>query len=423
MNNKWVVAKVLSFLIMGSTVTAIADVPVVSDIVVRQRWPWSRLVDIDYVLNNGGPDLGADITLSAYNGSQANPLYLPDESLSGDFHDVKEGARRIVWDPVKSAFTNDLIMGFRVNITAAKTPLYMIVNLTESAGSSNQVEYVYQDDTRLAPDGIWYDVTNNPAYMTTNLVMRRIPAGTYTMGETTGEKEVTLSKGLYIGVFEVTQSQWTNIMGSAWSFRFSNPLYSASRPAEKVSYEDIRGSSNGNNWPADNSVDSNSFIGKLRDRTGIYGFDIPTDAQWEYACRAGTTTYYNDGLAGTSSTQMDVLGRYRYNGGFLNGGTTSPGDNVGPENGSATVGSYQANNWGLYDTHGNVWEWCLDWYDSILEGGTDPLGPASNPDSKRLIRCGGWSAAAADCRSARRNGYTKSVQHEAIGFRLKCELP
>ena len=405
------------------TFTASAADPVISDVVVRQRWPWSRLVDIDYTLNNGDPDLSADITISAYNGSQATPLYLPEESLSGDLYEVKEGAKRIVWDPTKSAYTNELIMNFCVNITAQKTPAYMIINLTESIEPSNRIEYVYQDDARLATDGIWYDVTNNPAYSTTNLVMRRVSAGTYTMGENSGTKTVTISKGFYIGVFEVTQSQWTNIMGSSWSFRFTNPLYNASRPAEKVSFDDIRGSGSGNNWPSDSSVDSSSFIGKLRERTSLNTLDLPTEAQWEYACRADTTTYYNDGIAGTSSSQLDVLGRYRYNGGFLNGGTTSPPDNAGLENGSAMVGSYLANNWGLYDTHGNVWEWCLDWYSATLEGGTDPLGPSSNPDSKRVIRCGGWSAQTADCRSARRNGYTKSVQHEAIGFRLKCELP
>jgi len=418
-----VVMKAMLMAIMCSTLKLIASDPVVSDIVVRQRWPWSRMVDINYTLNNGGPDIEADITLNAYNGSQANPLYLPEESLSGDLYSVKEGSRRIVWDPTKSAYTNNLIMNFMINITAQKTPSYMIINLTENVDSSNRVEYVYQDDHRLAEDGIWYDITNNPAYMTTNLVMRRISAGTYNMGEDTGAKEVTLSKGFYIGVFEVTQSQWTNIMGSAWSFRFTNPLYSAARPAEKVSFDDIRGSGAGGNWPTDSSVDSSSFIGKLRDRTGMYTLDLPTEAQWEYACRAETTTYYNDGIDGSSSSQLDVLGRYRYNGGFINGGTTSPADDVGLENGSARVGSYQANNWGLYDTHGNVWEWCLDWYGTTLQGGTDPLGPTSNVDSKRVIRCGGWSAQAADCRSARRNGYLKSVQHEAIGFRVKCDLP
>ena len=207
---------------------------------------------------------------------------------------------------------------------------------------------------------------------------------------------VTITKPFFIGVFQVTQKQWNLVMGT-WPSFFNNPQYRDSRPVASVSYYlDIRGS---DIWPDSNTVDRDSFLGRLRKRTNLT-FDLPTEAQWEYACRAGTDTAFNIGGAlaaqGPWDPGMDRVGRYRANGGDrdLQNCDTSGGTNK--------VGSYIPNNWGLYDMHGNVWEWCLDWYCDDLGNGneTDPRGPETG--QYRVLRGGSYSVYAEDCRSSTR---------------------
>ncbi|MDD4032799.1 MAG: SUMF1/EgtB/PvdO family nonheme iron enzyme, partial [Bacteroidales bacterium] len=270
-------------------------------------------------------------------------------------------------------------------------------------------------DLSLGPDATSYPVSTFAAvppggwtdeYKTTKLVLRKIPAGAFVMGSPENElgresdetqHQVTLTKDFYVGVFEVTQKQWERVMGN-WPSYFTNASCRDSRPVEKVSYEDIRGSDTGSGWPANNDVDAGSFMGRLRARTGL-DFDLPTEAQWEYACRAGTTTALNSGknLTGTGScSNMAEVGRYYYNGGsdYSSGGDTLRG--------TAKVGSYLPNQWGLYDMHGNVWEWCLDWSQSDLGSSPqiDPQGAAGG--SYRVYRGGRWNGYAYYCRSADR---------------------
>ena len=147
-------------------------------------------------------------------------------------------------------------------------------------------------------------------------------------------------------------------------------------------------------------MDSGSFLGKLRAKTG-QTFDLPTEAQWEYACRAGTTTALNTGKNLTSTGwdyAMDEAGRYSYN----------QKDGKGGYSEHTKVGSYLPNAWGLYDMHGNVGEWCLDWYTAGIGSSavTDPKGP--NSGEYRVVRGGGWYGNAQSCRSARVHHYFKS---------------
>ena len=276
------------------------------------------------------------------------------------------------------------------------------------------------------PAGGWTD-----EYKTTKLVLRRIPAGTFIRGSPTNElgrnsdepqHSVTLTKDFYIGVFEVTQKQWEQLMGN-WPSYFYNSAHRETRPVEKVSYNDIRENPNNSDdpavyWPSNSTVNSNSFIGKLRAKTG-QAFDLPTESQWEYACRAGTTTALNSGYNLTSTSadvRMAEVGRYWFNGGSefvlivdTNGGT-------------AKVGSYLPNAWGLYDMHGNVWEWCLDWYGTYPGTVSDPPGAASG--SSRVTRGGHGGDNASGCRSARRSDYfSQSTRGEANGFRISRTLP
>jgi len=265
---------------------------------------------------------------------------------------------------------------------------------------------------------------NSDAYKTTRLLMRRIPKGTFTMGSPANEigrsnnetqHKVTLTQDFFIGVFEVTQRQWERVM-SYWPSFFNNVSCRDTRPVEQLSYNAIRGVSTGSNWPASGSVDATSFMGRLRARTGK-AFDLPTEAQWEYACRAGTSTALNSGknLASPSSDDsVAVVGRYYFNRGkeYTQEGSTSVG--------SAKVGSYKPNPWGLYDMHGNVWEWCLDWYKNYSGTVSDPTGAAE--DEYRIGRGGGWNRDASQSRAAYRSLYTPDNFFNDIGLRVALPL-
>ncbi len=293
---------------------------------------------------------------------------------------------------------------------------YLVIDLSEGASAAS-----YPVSYRSAPPaGGWTE-----EYKTTKLVLRKIPAGTFTMGSPKDElgrsekeiqHQVTLTKEFYVGVFEVTQRQWSLVMGDdQWPSYFKNPSCRDSRPVEQVSYEDIRGSNAGSGWPADNDVDANSFLGKLREKTGL-DFDLPTGAQWEYACRAGTTTALNSGKDLTDLLEcpnMAEVGRYCFNGGWDDSAY------IDTSGGTATVGSYKPNRWGLYDMHGNVLEWCLDWWDGnpySAEAVTDPKGDLGG--SYRTLRGSSYVAPAQDCRSARRALGSPSGRLRVDGFRL-----
>ena len=215
--------------------------------------------------------------------------------------------------------------------------------------------------------------------------MIAIPAGTFEMGSENGNSDekpvtrVTFSKPFWLGKTEVTQGQWQALMGS-------NPanFKGDDRPVETVSWDDAM-----------------EFCRKLTERERVagrlpegYAYTLPTEAQWEYACRAGTTGDY--------AGNLDDMGWYDKN----SGSTTHP------------VAQKQANAWGLYDMHGNVWEWCLDWYAEKLPGGsvTDPAGPSAGTD--RVSRGGGWISGAGFCRSAHRYWYVPGNRFNFLGFRV-----
>ena len=283
-------------------------------------------------------------------------------------------------------------------------------------------QYRYTDDD---PD------LDNDTCRTTELWLRYIPAGTFMMGSPVDELEshinetqhkVTLTKPFYIGVFECTQRQWELVMGNRPSY-FNNDAYYTVRPVEQVSYDMIRGAG----WPENgHAVDATSFMGVLRAKTGLT-FDLPTEAQWEYACRAGTITALNSNKNLEDSYEdanMAEVGRYFFNGTIYTSveGWTDPSQDCGTEYGTAKVGSYKPNAWGLYDMHGNVYEWCLDWYGGSYSpaDATDPVGAATSPYYEHLLRSGGWYSRANNCRSATRisRGYDDYSSHNDVGFRV-----
>lgn len=262
-----------------------------------------------------------------------------------------------------------------------KTRLYCVVDLSAGANAANYpVTYM-----STPPKGGF----NTEEYKTTKLLLRRIEAGTFKMQ---GTLAVTLAKPYFCGVFEVTQRQFALVTGENPSCFAGDAL-----PVECVGYDAIRGSANGSKWPSSSAVDPTSFIGRLRARTGL-DFDLPTEAQWEYACRAGTTTAYYWG----SSMDGDHAWYYANSGGKTH-----------------VVGTRPANPWGLYDMCGNVWEWCLDWY-APLAGGADPKGPASGAD--RVGRGGSWTDSANYCTSSSRDNYYVTYEENNFGFRIVVTL-
>ena len=376
----------------------------VTNLTATPRTPWNGLVDITYSLECDTPDAVMAVSFQGFDYDRNESI--PMTALTGDGAGGEllqsGGPCHIVWDSA-----NDWPEGhsseFTVTATAEvkeTTPLYLVVNLNTGAVTPSSTGPDLSDDT----------------CRTTELWLRRIPKGTFTMGSPKGEvgrdscetqHQVTLTEDFYIGVFEITQKQYSLIYGS-------NPssYKGDTRPVEYVSYNTIRGtgSTAGAGWPAyGHAVDSGSFLGKLRAKTG-QTFDLPTEAQWEYACRAGTTTALNTGKNLTSTDKdsaMDEAGRYGYN----------RNDGKGGYSEHAKVGSYLPNAWGLYDMHGNVWEWCLDWwvFDLGSSAVTDPKGPSTG--SARVVRGGGWGYDARYCRSAYRFNCNPSYSFYS-GFRV-----
>jgi formylglycine-generating enzyme required for sulfatase activity len=217
-----------------------------------------------------------------------------------------------------------------------------------------------------------------------------IPKGSFMMGSPelesgrmNSEKQhrVNLTKGYWLGATEVTQGQWEAVMGNDPS-KFK--LCGSNCPVEQVSWGDAQ-----------------EFIKKLNGK-GYGSFALPTEAQWEYAARAGTTTAYSFG------NYPSQLGDYAWYG-------DNSGDKTHP------VASKKTNPWGLYDMHGNVFEWTEDWYSSRPSGTTDPTGGSSG--SHRVFRGGGWVSYAEYLRSAFRGRNSPGNRFDFVGFRLLLRAP
>jgi formylglycine-generating enzyme required for sulfatase activity len=389
--------------------------PLVSNLRVTQR-PGTKLVDIGYDLAAAQPvEIG--IRLSADNGAT---WAVPSASLSGDLGaGISAGVgKAVVWNG-GADWNGQHTAQLRVEITATD-PVYLLVDLAAGAtAESYPVAYLW-----ATPAGGW-----TAEHKTTKLLLRRLPKTnpSFTMGSPVGElgrdvvyetqHGVILTQDFYIGVFEVTQTQWNLVMGT-WPSFFNNESVRAARPVEQVSYGDIRGSSSGAGWPASSAVDAGSFVGKLRQKTGLTTLDLPTESQWEYACRAGTTAALNNGTNLTDvfvDANLALLGRYAGN------ADADPPQDCGLANGTAAAGTYLPNAWGLYDMHGNIWEWCLDWKQ------TYPLGTVADPrgdrSMNRVLRGGNWDFYAAYCRAATRYHEGPQTVSNRYGFRLCAVVP
>ncbi len=234
-----------------------------------------------------------------------------------------------------------------------------------------------------------------PRNLTNSIGMKLVwlPAGSFMMGSTNKEKgrgddeiyhKVTFAKGCWLGAHTVTQEQWQAVMGN-------NPSHfkgEKSLPVESVSWDDCQ-----------------EFCKKLGEREKK-SYRLPTEAEWEFACRAGTTTPYSFG-------DTIAVDQANFNGNF----TYGAGKKGIYREKTTPVGSFPANAWGFYDMHGNVCQWCQDWHGGYGRGdAVDPQGPKSAKN--RILRGGAWNNNPIFCRSANRNYAPPDTRIESYGFRV-----
>ena len=236
-----------------------------------------------------------------------------------------------------------------------------------------------------------------PAFRTvTNTIgmeLIKIPAGNFAMGEGGYAVAVTLTKSFWLGKTEVTQGQWQQVMGTEPWKGDDSVRADKDCPATYVSWDDTTAF-------CQNLTEIERKAGKLK---ADEEYRLATEAEWEYACRAGTTTAYSFG------DDEKQLGNF----GWFAGNTAG-------EQYAHAVGMKKPNPWGLHDMHGNVWEWCSDWYDGKISGGTDPVGPGGG--SSRGGRGGCWRIIPDLCRSASRHDLDPAsrsyFEPSRVGFRL-----
>ena len=325
-------------------------------------------------------------------------------------------------------------------------PDYMAIDLTVP----NVVRYY------VSSNAVPYGVTN-ALYKTDVLLLRKIPArgviwrmGQPSTAEPNGGTDLTnglggngtfdnetghlvmMTNDYYCAVYETTQRQYFRIIGSnpsnfkqetEVSLAKSGPVWF--RPVESTSYDTLRGTASAShyNWPVHgHEVAASSSIGKFRSHSGVSTLDLPTEAQWEYACRAGTGTGANTGVDATSAN-LQSLAWF----------------NLNAEDATHAVGQKIPNAWGLYDMHGNVTELCLDWavggdaYRATFADGyatgavtLEPAGPVrteSLTEGVRAFRGGEYNYSAQHQRSAARRARASATAHQRTGFRLVCTIP
>lgn len=424
----------------------------VIDVAARQRYPWNGLVDIDFELDSRATEpYMMKVTVLDNVGKTNLPVrtvYTENVSQKDNPCMVTKDTTRIVWDAAA-----DLPDGFKctnVLVTCQDTRTidddkrYMIIDLSGgSSASSYPVSYM-----STPPVGGWTD-----KYKLTKLVLRRVEAGTFMMGSPTDEvgryanedyHKVTLTKSFYIGVFEVTEKQWSSVVsGSSGSSKKPRLVsYAATRGSQTIRPSNTLWSESNWCWPNSSAVDPSSFCGKLRSKCSGLLFDLPTEAQWELAARGGCVKALNIGYD-YSVARLNQSGR----------NINNADDGLGDASSSTVtfVGCYMPNALGLYDMIGNAAEWCVDAYKKNLgtTSVTDPKGAAvnitsptpSDPSAYRVMRGGGYVSNAGNyaltgdvwgwnkgfspakaCRSAGRisNRAENAGDNVLCGFRVCC---
>lgn len=426
-----------------SAVSAFATTTV-SDVIVRQQWPWKTDVSVEFFVN-GSTGGVSQVTMAAYRGDTFLG-YIPQTACSGDMVFTSDGQKRLSFDPTAVDFLVSAgnMGNFRVDVAIADTPddeiLYKIFDLRKTAGTPGAVQYVTESALTngmwgawerdywgedMARTVIWTGVTNNPAYKTTHLVMRRIPAGPFTYGTPTSSSlytendtvatTVTITEPYYMAVFETTYAQYAHILDPATNATVMSPVnykYYGTTTAKNAVRSTGKASDTQYDWPTGRSVWRSSIAGKLRSCTQV-NFDLPTEAQWEKAARAGSTgIYYDSNSNEPNTTRLSQLAWYYTN-----------SKNGGDSRGSQIVGQKKPNAYGLYDVIGNVTEMCLDWYEAGHEpAASNPEGPTTG--ANRVNKGFHYESYAADhdanIHLGNRGSNGTSTGNNRWGFRFCC---
>ena len=413
-------------MIAGMVLVALGGMSVqglqVTDVAFEQDRQTYRM-EVDYTLVSDGPALvRLDVLTNGVSIGMERIMTLSGDVSRNFSTFVEPGRRHLSWS-ARSDWSGHLesnavavVYAWPTNGFYAVPGSYMVVDIS---GGSSAASY---------PVSFTFDSPNPEvnANLSDKLWFKCCPAGTFLMGSPTTEigrgsnedqHQVTLTEPFFAGVFNVTRAQYKKVMGSEPSSQGGEGDYS---PVTQVSWNMIRGE--GCVWPASNDVAVASFMGKLRAKTGINGFDLPTEAQWECAARAREAAAYNNGFFLTETCPYTANNHSAY---------THPEIAeiawCRPEANSKSkpirAGTKNPNNWGIYDMSGNVYEWCLDWYQTQLGTApvTDPVGPSSG--SYIVARSCGWGGNCAAARTAFRLEHTRHVKNKqdgGYGFRVFC---
>ena len=324
-----------------------------SNVKIQQRYPWNGKVDILFDLTSTRNSNAVRITaIDTSTGKTLTVSTLYDEEGNSIVAPIKmsPGRKRIVWDAdadVPGGYSTDSLA---VTVVAGKVvnhPLYCVIDISEGATAS-KYPITYLD---AVPEGGWTD-----EYKTEKIVLRLIHPGVFTqgprsiswMGSSDDRRLVTLTKPFYFGIFETTQGQWKKIMGKA-GLSGGDWIQDGDSYPQKVWLDDVRGKDANLAWPTSRVVNAGTFLYNLRMKTG-HMFEVPTEAQWEYVCKAGSAE--NKVYVKNYPTYLDRIV-------------------------CTTVGLEDPNAWGIYDMLGNVAEWPIDKCQEVLgpEPVIDPLGP------------------------------------------------
>ena len=351
-----------------------------------QRWPWNTKVDIDFTLS-GGTKCDVDVSATFTTNGVPGTIDLVRAGVEGDLWELEPGIHHLEWDPAVAGLDVAALKDFAVQVTpvedAANARKWLVISINDGAW-----EYAAEE-----PAGGW----NQNAYKQGKMVFRRIPAGTFTAGLTTAQanyldaaagsssvgyympqKTMEITHDYYIAIFKTTHAQRYRILDAASSNTSMNPAITAG-----TYYTHLRGSNDVDHidWPTTRfAVKEGSMIDTFRARCGYrFWIDLPTNAQWEKAARAGTDTFwYNGGTIGTLYSDCTNL--------IVQIGRTVLEEGVS-EYSVLPVGSYLGNSYGLYDVIGTRMEYVLD---RFVDGNTvaaetiDPVGPTNG--TRRILR-------------------------------------
>jgi formylglycine-generating enzyme required for sulfatase activity len=456
---------------------ALAATPEVTSVSMSQASN-SRLVTITYSLANAPAVVTLDVQTNrtgAATAVEADWVSIGGEAVCNAQGDVwkKVGTSgtfngTITWRPDHSwpdhVIANNSARAVVTAYALDNPPDYMVVDISAGARQNTQRYYPAVDFLPGSVLGQVGAVTNNPAYKTSMLVMRKIMAKgvTWTMGSTPNEPrrsgnaanegthQVSISDNYYIGIFEVTQGQWLEVATNSTRKAFFNCQDDVNgRPMDTASWYEIRAThctaANGEDavstpstgfYPDSPSADS--FLGLLRLKTGI-DFDLPSEAQWEFAARAGNgDCKYGNGttILSSNDTNLDEQARFQYNNKqpiVLRKSQMSDGRATSAvQGGTAIVGSYKPNNWGLYDTLGNVVEFCVDSFQADISALGGNVCVLAEPVNK-VCKGGQWENTANELRLAWRGGraenfngrFTWNLSQSGfgiVGFRVVCPV-